>query len=59
MVLDRGGNYDHEEMVISLAEIEHAEFRSQSDGQIEGHWFLALGAALAVSILVTLRSMGY
>jgi hypothetical protein len=59
LVLDLGGNYDHEERVIGLSEIEHAEFRNQSDGQIEGHWFLALGAALAVSILVTLRSMGY
>ena len=58
LVLDLGGNYDHEERVIGLAEIEHAEFRNESDGQIEGHWFLAIGAALAVSILVTLRSMG-
>jgi hypothetical protein len=36
LVLDRGGNYDHEEQIIGLAEIEHAEFRNESDGQIEG-----------------------
>ncbi len=58
LVLDLGGNYGHEEQVIGLAEIEHAEFRNESDGQIEGHWFLAIGAALAVSVLVTLRSIG-
>lgn len=59
LVLDLGGNYDHEEMVVSLAEIEYAEFRNQSDGQIEGHWFLALGAAAAFGVLVTIRSIGY
>jgi hypothetical protein len=59
LVLDRGGNYDHEEQVIGLAEIEYAEFRNESDGQIEGHWFLAIGAALAVGVLVTLRSIAY
>ncbi len=55
--LNRGGNYDYEERVISFAEIESLTYRSQSDGQIELGWFAAIGAALVASVYFVLRNL--
>ena len=50
LALDRGGNYGNEVVVIDVADIDYAEVRIQSDGQLEGLWFAAIGAALVATI---------
>jgi hypothetical protein len=59
LALDRGGNYDNEELVIGISEIDQVEIRNQSDGQIEKRWFLSLGAAAVVATYVALRNAGF
>lgn len=58
LAVDRGGNYDNEELVIDVSQIELAEIRDQSEGQIERSWFLSLGVLALISAFIGLHHMG-
>jgi hypothetical protein len=58
IALDRGGNYDYEELVILTSGIESIEVRRQSDGSIERGWFLTLGAAALFGAYLALHNLG-
>lgn len=58
LALGSRGNYGDEDLVIEVSEIDYAEIRDQSDGQIERRWFVSLGVAALVAAYIGLRSIG-
>jgi len=46
-------NYGHSDMVVRVADIEHIEIREQSDGDIERRWFVGMGMAAVLSVLLS------
>lgn len=58
LALGSRGNYGDEDLVIDVSEIDCAEIRDQSDGQIERRWFVSLGVAALVATYIGLRSIG-
>ncbi len=57
IALGSRGNYGDENLVIKVSTIEYIEVRDQSDGEIEGAWFISLGVAAIVSAYLALRSI--
>lgn len=59
IALGSRGNYGDEDLVIKVSTIDLVEVRDQSDGQIEGRWFIGLGVAALIAAYVSLRSTGW
>jgi len=57
MSLGGRGNYGDEDLVLKVSTIDYVEVRDQSDGQIEGRWFIGLGVAAVIGAYIGLRSI--
>lgn len=56
--LGNRGNYGGEDLAVAISTIESIEVRNESDGEIEGLWFISMGVALLISAFIGLQSMG-
>lgn len=57
--LGHRGNYGHEDLVVTRADIETVSIREASDGAIEGAWFGFILLSLVAAAVYGFTHMGY